>query len=177
MSEAASGGALAHGIELSQMLVKRYFAGFDDSNRTKQAPGLPNHFAWQLGHLALTMHRVAEKLDGGPLPATDFTPTDRGDARSFGTESVAFGSKPSDTPANYPSAARCVEIFDGSCSRLARALRAAGPEKLAQQHPWGATGATSSMHDLALRMLVHNGMHAGQLADLRRALSMGSIFK
>ncbi len=177
MSETASGVALAHGIELSQTLTKRYFAGFDDSNRTKQAPGLPNHFAWQLGHLALTMHRVAEKLDGGSLPPSDFSPSDRGDARCFGTESVSFGSKPSDSPASYPGASRCVEVFDGSCVRLARALRAAGPDKLARQHPWGATGATSSVHDLALRMLVHNGMHAGQLADLRRALGMGSIFK
>jgi hypothetical protein len=32
------------------------------------------------------------------------------------------------------------------------------------------------MSNLAVRMVFHTGTHAGQLADLRRALGLGSIF-
>ena len=66
MSQVAK--TLAEGVVTSRTLVARYFPGFTDSNHTKQAPGLPNHFAWQMGHLALTMYRIAEKFDGRGLP-------------------------------------------------------------------------------------------------------------
>jgi hypothetical protein len=32
------------------------------------------------------------------------------------------------------------------------------------------------MYTLASRMVFHNGTHCGQVADLRRALGIGSIF-
>jgi uncharacterized protein YbjT (DUF2867 family) len=66
------GHLLADAVETSRVLLARYFPGFTDANRTSQAPGLPNHFAWCLGHLALTMHRVAGMIDGGPLPGDAF---------------------------------------------------------------------------------------------------------
>src|SRR5256885_8582910 len=44
------------------------------SNHTAQPPGLPNHLAWSLGHLALAMHRAAERIDGAPVPGGDFAP-------------------------------------------------------------------------------------------------------
>ena len=57
------GASLAEGIEMSSVLFKRFLPGFDESNRTRQAPGLPNHLAWTLGHLAMVLNRIAEKLD------------------------------------------------------------------------------------------------------------------
>src|SRR3954467_13051394 len=90
-------------------LVGRYFAGFTDENHTAQPPGLPNHLAWSLGHLALTMHRAAEKIDSGPVPTADFR--SGGDAPSpsapppawFRTEDVAFGSTPTGDRFHYPT--------------------------------------------------------------------------
>lgn len=166
---------LAELIAANPTLVGRYLKGFDQSNHTKQAPGLPNHVAWSLGHCALTMHRVAEKLDGRPLPDTDFIDKSQaGDARRFGAESVAFGSTPTNDPAKYPAFDRCVQIFQSACDRLIAAASHASDTQLDQKVPWGA--GESALGLLVARMSFHNGMHTGQIADLRRALGMGSIF-
>lgn len=112
--------ALAEGILTCKAATARYLAGFDDANHTSQAPNLPNHAAWSLGHCAMYMNRVAERLDGGPMPESDFIvgdmtkpPADpispRGDKTRFHTESISFGSKPSADPAathRSPAASR-----------------------------------------------------------------------
>lgn len=165
---------MAEAILQTSTLVARWAAGFDDSNRVTQAPGLPNHAAWNLGHLALTMHRVAEKFDGVPPPGSDFTAGTRGDASRFGLESVSFGSAPSSDSAAYPSWHRCTEIFHGACERLAAAFRHADNTTLEKHVQWGQ--AQVSLGSLAARMVFHNGFHAGQIADLRRATGMKSIF-
>lgn len=165
---------LAQAVESTKMLTARYLAGFEESTRTTQARHLPNHVAWNLGHLALTMHRIAEKYDGGPAPERDFSPGPRGNSDHFGLESVAFGSVPVDDPTVYPALARCVQIYDAACDRLARALRAAPESKLSEVVKWGAGESTLGM--LAARMVFHNGFHTGQIADLRRATGMRSIF-
>jgi len=167
--------AIADFIEATRQNTFRYLAGFDDTNHTKQAPNLPNHAAWNLGHCALTMHRVAERLDGKPMPESDFIPAaTRGDANRFGTESVAFGSKPAADPTGYPSFARCQQVFSSACERLAAAVRAASDAKLQEMTPWGP--GQSPLYLLTMRMAAHNGMHTGQIADLRRALGFKSIF-
>ena len=56
------GDEIADAIGSTSVLLDRYLNGFDDTNHTRQAPNLPNHVAWVLGHLALTMHRAAERI-------------------------------------------------------------------------------------------------------------------
>lgn len=176
---------IAESILSTQQLLGRYLAGFDDTNHTRQAPKLPNHVAWNLGHLALTMHRVAERFDGRPVPDGDFIigdltkpPADphgpRGDKGRFHTETVAFGSVPSEDPARYPTMARCTEIFHDACDRLAAAVRAADEASLDRTVKWGAGEAP--LWTVAMRMVYHNGTHSGEIADLRRALGFKSIF-
>src|SRR5262245_11889920 len=127
---------LADAVLASRMLLARYLAGFTDENHTRQAPNLPNHVAWTLGHLALDINPTAEKFDGKPPPPADFTPggiTAAPGARppqTFAMESVAFASTPAADPAGYPSLARCTAIFDAACERLAAALRAATDAQL-----------------------------------------------
>jgi hypothetical protein len=166
---------LAEAVLLSRALLARYLPGFDGSNRTRQAPGLPNHLAWNLGHLALTMHRVADRLDGqGALPADVFIEgSDRGDASRFGTESIAFKSQPTDDPSRYPGYARCLEVFDGACARLAAAFLGAPDAALDASMPWGQVEVP--VWAAVQRMVFHNGVHTGQIADLRRALDMGRV--
>ncbi len=172
--------AIAESILATRGLLGRYLAGFDDASRTRQAPGLPNHVAWNLGHLALTMHRAAEKFDGAPPPGEDFfdskaaAPGAVRPPERFDTESVCFGSTPTDDPARYPPLARCVEVFHRGCERMAAAVRAADDAALDGAVPWG--GGTMPRWLLAQRMVFHNGDHTGQIACLRRALSMKSIF-
>lgn len=161
-------------------LVARYFAGFTDENHTAQPPGLPNHLAWSLGHLALTMHRAAEKIDGQPTPAADFRPG-RAESRAgaappswFHAEDVCFGSTPTPERSRYPGVTRCIEVFNNGCDRTAEAVRGAADATLDQTTRWGAGETT--LRALALRMVFHNGTHTGQIADLRRALGLKSVF-
>lgn len=165
---------LAQAVESCKLFTARYTVGFDDASRTRQAQHLPNHAAWNLGHLALTMHRVAGMFDGGPAPERDFCPGPRGNTDHFGLESVAFASAPSENPAIYPSWARCVEVYEAACDRLARALRASPDAKLDEVVKWGVGETTLGM--LTARMVFHNGFHTGQITDLRRALGMKSVF-
>jgi hypothetical protein len=173
---------LARGVEESGRLLARYFRGFDDSNHVRQAAGLPNHFAWTLGHLAMVLHRAAERFEGADgaqelgLPEGDFVSGDgrSGDSRRFDTEGVCFGSTPVADARVYPTAGRCVEIFERAIARVAGAIRGCEEGRLDSMVKWGARDSVLWM--LAVRMVFHNGTHSGQLADLRRALGMGSIF-
>ena len=49
---------------MARELMPRFFAGFDENNRTRQAPNLPNHLVWTLGHaalfLAMTCHQLGD---------------------------------------------------------------------------------------------------------------------
>ena len=155
-------------------LMTRYLVGFTEANRVAQGHLLPNHAAWSLGHCAMTMHRVSEKLDGAPIPEADFIVGPRGDAERFGTESVAFNSKPVAEHAMYPTLTRSIAIYEAACDRLAGAAKRADPEMLTRQVAWGS--GQTSVASLLTRMVFHNGMHCGQIADLRRALEMRSIF-
>lgn len=171
---------LAEGVLSTKALAGRYLAGFDDRSHTRQAPGLPNHLAWNLGHLALTMHRAAERISGASgLPESDFiaggAPTGGGDARRFAVESVSFGSTPTADPAQYPACARCFQIFENACDRLAAVVRALPDHELEVPAPWGQ-GQQMPKHQMAARMIFHNGCHVGQIADLRRAFGFKSIF-
>lgn len=170
---------LAEGVLACAALTGRYLAGFNETNHVRQAPGAPNHVAWCLGHCSLTMHRVAEKLDGRHVPPEEFmmgaaaaeTPRSAG---KFDPETVAFGSTPVEDAVAYPMFARCVDIYETACHRLAEAVRHCDDLRLEQKVKWGQ--GEVPLWTLVQRMVFHNGHHTGQIADLRRALGMGSIF-
>lgn len=172
---------LADAVASTAPLLARYLAGFDDSNHTRQAPHLPNHVAWNLGHLALTMHRTVVRLSNpdatpqtSPVPDSDFiVGAAAGDARRYGTETISFGSKPVDNPKLYPPYARCVAIYNSACERLAAAVREAPDAALDKPTKWGGGEIPVAM--LVSRMVYHNGFHTGQIADLRRALGFKSV--
>ena len=91
----------------------------------------------------------------------------------FGTEGVSFNSTPVAEADAYPLVARCVEIFEGACARLALAVGGASDDRLDKMEAWGASEL--SMADLVVRVNLHNAMHTGQLVDLRRALGLGRV--
>jgi hypothetical protein len=167
------GHLLAQGIVSSRDLLERFIVGFDDSNRTRQAPNLPNHFAWTLGHLAITQNRMAERIDQKPIPADQFIDGPRGDSTRFAIESVAFNSEPVDDPAAYPTFDRCVTIWRASIDRIASAYEHADDATLDTMTPWGKNSLP--IWAMAQRMAFHNGTHAGQLIDLRRALGFPRV--
>jgi hypothetical protein len=194
---------IAEGILASRTLFNRYLSGFDDSNHTRQAPNLPNHVAWCLGHCALTLHRGLERINHEPVPESDFyTPPPDLAGRTpqpapspaaapapgpraarpgvhaapmrYDTETVGFGSTPVDNPLLYPRFERCAAIFDGACQRYASVIRSLPEDRLDAMIQWGQIQIP--VWASGLRMAFHNGTHSGQVADLRRALGMKSIF-
>lgn len=170
------GGLLARAVVDAQPLFERFLAGFDESSRTRQAPGLPNHAIWTLGHLGLYLHRGADRVaghnDNQPLPPDEFA--DRtGEADWFDPESVCFGSQPVDDPGRYPSLARGIAVYHSGLDHLRDACAGASDELLDRTIAWGSWSMTGEA--LAMRMVFHVGIHAGQLTDLRRALGMDTI--
>ena len=170
---------LAHTVRVSEELVLRYVEGFDDTNRTARVDGLPNHLSWTIGHLSLTMHRAADKVAGftdpQALPTTDWVAGDgtAGDPSRYDIESVCYGSKPVADSKRYPRLDRSVAIFRSSIDRLAVATAEATPAMLEKEIAWGSTELAAG--DLVTRVVFHNGIHAGQLIDLRRALGHGAV--
>ena len=165
---------LAEAVLASKGFLTRYVAGFNDEHRTRQSEHLPNHVAWCLGHCAMTMHRAAGHIDGQPIPDADFSKDDAGGS-SFHAESVAFGSAPADDTAHYPSLARAVEIYGAACDRLAACVRAADEATLSGTIKWRESEL--SLWALVMRVTFHNGMHGGQITDLRRALGLERVIK
>ena len=170
---------LAGAVRASAPLIERFLEGFDDDNRVKQAPSLPNHAAWTLGHVSLVMHRAADYVSGfnepQRLPTSDWIHGDgtAGDPSRFDTESVAVGSTPVAEPAKYPRMVRAREIFHAAIDRLASETASASPKALEREVKWGK--ATIAVDALVHRVVFHNGTHAGQLIDLRRALGMPKL--
>ncbi len=151
---------LADAVESTGSLLLRYLEGFDDARAYAAAPNLPNHAAWTLGHLALTMHRAAERIGGAPQ------------ALPWDPEPYAFGSTPGHPG---PPLAEMVERYRKSMTLLAEAARRAGEDGLSKTVEWGRT--TMSARDLLMRMVFHNGTHCGQVVDLRRALGMPRVIR
>ncbi len=175
----ARAAVLADALLTTKALLGRYLAGFNDVTAVRQTPDLPNHLAWTLGHLALTMHRVSAMFDHSDLPASDFVAGD-GTAGSrergvFDRDAVAFASRPEERHDRYPTLARATEIYNRAVDRLAAAIRAANDSKLDELVQWTA-GQQMPLWQLASRMIFHNGFHTGQIADLRRALGFRSVF-
>ena len=154
--------SLADGVQETGDLFLRYVAGFDDTNATRQGPGLPNHLIWTLGHLSLYLHRAAELL------------LDREIEMEWDPEPFSFGSEPVDDPDQYPTLAAMLGHFRTSLDALADAVREIGSEGLDREVKWGPMGMISGL-DLVLRMVFHNGTHCGQIVDLRRGLGLGRV--
>lgn len=181
MTDPSSPATLARMIRQSVPLLTRFLRGFDEGNRTSQRPGLPNHPAWILGHCAFTMAKLAS-LAGGPTPPErDFAPGNFPSSdRLPGTtpdrcfiEDIAKDSHPIDDSRRYPSLARATEIFERAASDLANFIESLPPAQLERLIDWN--GSPQRIDDMAMRLSFHNGMHAGQLTDLRRALKFDRV--
>lgn len=165
---------LAAAAEAPKQLLARFLTGFTNDNHTTTTPELPNHLAWCLGHSAMYLNHAASQLDGLPLPPTHFIPgsTAPPERQQFATEIISFGSQPDTDPAQFPPLERCIEIFNTACDRLATAVRNASDEQLARQVNW--MDQPIPLYGLVLRVTFHCGFHGGEIADLRRALGLGS---
>lgn len=163
---------LGAGVEACKDLTARFYPGFDEAGAVKQAPGLPNHLAWTLGHMAFFLNSVANELDGKGKPGAGFGAGGR-EAGMFEAEGISFKSIPEADASRYPTLPRSIEIFNGACDRLGAAVRGASDDQLSRAIKWGPGEIPLSA--AVMRMIFHTGFHTGQIVDLRRALGMPRI--
>lgn len=165
--------ALADAVLAASPLLTRFLTGFEDKH-TAQAPNMPNHASWILGHCAYYMHWCAERLQGHESfqnTPEGFVQGGEGSTSAFAIELISFGSAPEDNPEHYPALDLATKVFTDAVEHLAATVRSATDAQLDRKVQWGQTEIT--MADAIARMIFHNGTHAGQLTDLRRALGMG----
>lgn len=166
---------LADAVLACKGLSTRFLAGFTDGNRAAQADHLPNHLIWTLGHVALYINDAAGRLDGKPMPSSDFGP-DLGAGQSrYANDSIGFGSRPVSDPSRYPTLARGVQTYEAACDRLAAAVRRANEATLGKKVDW--LGTQIPLAQLVSRVMFHAGVHTGQIMDLRRALGLEPVLR
>lgn len=171
---------LAQTVEYSRPILTRYLAGFTEETRAAQAPGLPNHVIWTLGHLSLYMHRAANRMagcDDKPVPDTDFFTGDGtgGEHTRFDTESICFGSQPTSNKTVYPTLERGHQVFEAGIAHLAQTIREVDDAGMCTPTAWGRGRKPMLVADLVRHMVFHNATHTGQIVDLRRALGLAPI--
>ena len=164
---------LAESVLSCRDSLKRFLPGFTEDNCTQQAPHLPNHVVWCLGHVSLYLHNMAAELDQQPLPADAFV-KGGGSEEQFDADAVAFGSQPGAKGARYPTLSRAVAIFESACQRLADAVHNASSQTIERVVTWH--GMEIRLGVLVVRVLFHAGYHTGQIADLRRAMGMKHVW-
>ena len=127
-----------------------------------QPDGLPNHPAWTIGHLALT---------------SDVVMAEFGEAQTFPAEwAERFfpGVAITGEIADYPSMAELMSQLEAQHARLATRFAASSVEELAApiklemvQRRFSQVGQFATY-----AMTAHEGIHLGQIADLRRAIGL-----
>ena len=124
-----------------------------------------NHAVWVIGHLTVTDDDFLAKVAGREAKCSEAW------HNLFGT-----GSKPTDNPGDYPPISDLRQHLNLRRRELVGWFKSVDEAKLASPLPeeLGTIAKTygASMSTLA----VHEGLHAGQLTMIRRALGIGPKF-
>jgi uncharacterized damage-inducible protein DinB len=130
-----------------------------DEQMTHQPVGVPNHAAWQIGHMAWALNNGVEMVGGTKT-------LDESWMRRF-----AMHSKPVGDRAAYPSKAELLRIYDDRRSTLIRHCESLSDSDWNKPNPIAPMNTllpkiSNLMHFL---LLTHESSHLGQLAAWRRA--------
>lgn len=162
----AGPGEVARAIELFKWahdMTGKLCAGFSEHQMHAQPSPTDNHLIWQIGHLATGYGWFASLLDG-KSPAIG-EPYDK----LFG-----FGSKPTDSPAAYPSHADVRRVHDEQFNRFVKAAaRLTDAEGLTPAI--NSNGFAKNKLDVIYKCVWHEGWHHGQISALRRAFGLPGV--
>jgi len=127
-----------------------------------------NHPAFLLGHLALVHDSRAGVLSGDPA-GTALLPEWK--------ELFSMGAKPLADRSRYPSKAELLKALEAAHGRLAAAVAATAPEKLAEPAPEPMRARFPTLGHMLLGLMTsHYSSHLGQLSAWRRAMGLPSVF-
>lgn len=117
-----------------------------------------NSAGWVVGHLAVVLHRTADRLGANPPPLPD------GFAEQFAVTKQPAGEQP-----DYGEPAELVRLFDLYLKVVAEAVGRVPAETLAGPTK---TAFSSNFGEGLLFGAMHIAMHSGQLSLVRRGLGM-----
>jgi len=148
-------------LEHSLKFIGEQVADLSDEEMTCQPKGAPNHPAWTLGHVVLSLQAMAEAAGARPWLPPEWE------------SRFAYGSVPSSTPSGYPSRGSLISALQDAGIRLRRAILAADKKNVSGQFPDEEARSIFPTvgHALVQVVVAHTAYHAGQLASWRRALS------
>lgn len=152
--------AIRGSMDLSSMILKRYFSDLTDAElMLRPGPGC-NHLAWQLGHLIASEVGLLNDVCPGAaieLPA--------GFAEKHSKETVS-----SDDPAMFGTKQQYSELFDKARAATAAALAQLSDADLDQPAPERMRNFCPTVGSYFNLIASHPLMHAGQFVPVRRAL-------
>lgn len=156
-----------HQAAMQRGYIDGLVSDIPDERMAAQFPGVVNHPAWHLGHLAVSADEILGAIGGKST-------LDAETRARYG-----MGSKPVQDRAAYPSKAALVAMFDDRRTALMDAFLAMTPDQLVAANPIPSlAGPLPTVADLVSFLLVaHESMHAGQLAVWRRAAGMISAME
>jgi hypothetical protein len=153
--------SLSRVVAFNTQLMERMIGDIPAERMCEQPPGLPNHPAWILGHLAFVRFALLKQLG---VRNTDFR---EGWMPLFGR-----GSTPCSEDNKYPGKEELWDTFKRLQKVAMEHVLALTPEQLAQPHSIDSLKEPfPTVGDLLMQMLTaHDGLHIGQLSDWRRTL-------
>jgi len=133
-----------------------------DDRMTEQPKGLPNHPAWQIGHLAMALDGLCKMLGA------------RGSLDDGFIAKFNMGSAPVADRSRYPSKVELLATYDELRAKAAEAYANASDDTLAQPNP---SEMLSKMlptmgHMCGFMLLNHESNHLGQISIWRQAAGM-----
>jgi len=154
-------------IQFSLQMTEGLTTRFADSLRghalTPATPGGKcgdgNHAIWTLGHLSVIEANVGNIVRGDPNPLEKWWPI-------FG-----MGSEPKYEAAGYPSLEELLKLYRHHRAENLKLLDEIGNDGLDQKPVNIPQGFEKEMRTIAhtfTTVAVHNMMHCGELADIRR---------
>ncbi len=159
-------GPILTNLEFNRQVTRRLLDDVEDGRLAEQPPGIRNHAAWQLGHIAYSLEGANHMLGGSfALPA--------GWSDKYG-----MGSEPLADRSAYPSKAELLGQLGEASDAAASAVRGCDAAALDAANPVPDPTFQKMMPTLgdAVTFLVnsHYAYHLGQVSGWRRAIGLGS---
>jgi len=157
---------LADVAQRSLDFVRMTLADFSDADLlVRPAPGA-NHAAWQLGHMAVSEHRLVGMSPKGQMP-----PLPAGFAERF-----SRGTTGVDDPALLATKVELLEAFAQMRAASVAWILSLSVEDLALPGPEPLRARVPTVGHLCSMLPTHTAMHIGQIQVIRRKLGKPVLF-
>lgn len=152
-------------LEFTREATLKLAAEITDEQMLHRPTPEANHTAWLLGHIAYADNGFRSKLSGSPSVIPESYEA------LFG-----MGSTPSDDASIYPSKAELLKTMEKSHTALIEWFKSLSDEQLAESLPEDMEKFGANYATLASTLIWHEGLHAGQLVEVRRSLGLPRAF-